>query len=211
MPGITIQAGWGAGGSVVAPAVAQALDLPLLDRAISATVAELLQVTVQEAEAGETKRTFTDRFLSALLPLSGGVFGAGFDAVPLDSELQLDDSLKFRDQAETIMRDALVSGAVILGRAGSAALRNEPKVLRVRLFGSVAARVAHMVEYSKIDPKEARERLRHVDDARDHYIWRMYKVRADDPTLFQLQIDSTLLSLDACTTIIVDAYRALIA
>jgi hypothetical protein len=39
MPGVTISAGYGAGGSVVAARVAQLLDVPLLDRAISSAVA----------------------------------------------------------------------------------------------------------------------------------------------------------------------------
>ena len=43
MPGVTISAGYGAGGSVVAPHVARLLGLPLLDRAISSRVAAQLQ------------------------------------------------------------------------------------------------------------------------------------------------------------------------
>ena len=48
MPGVTISAGYGAGGSVVAPEVAKRLGLPVLDRAISSRVAALLQVTVPD-------------------------------------------------------------------------------------------------------------------------------------------------------------------
>jgi cytidylate kinase len=209
MPGVTISAGYGAGGSVVAPAVAEQLQLRLLDRAISVAVAARLQVTVQEAEAGEAKRTFTGRFLSLLAPLAGGVLGAGTDAAPPHAVPVPDEAADFREHAEAIVRAALPGGAVILGRAGAAALRNETDVLRVRLFGPAEARIAQAAQLEHIDLETARERIRQVDDARDHYIWRLYKVRADDPALFHLQLDSTAISLDACASIIVAAYRSM--
>ena len=51
MPGVTISAGYGAGGSVVAPHVAKLLGLPLLDRAISSRVAAQLRVSVKRLKA----------------------------------------------------------------------------------------------------------------------------------------------------------------
>jgi len=69
MPGVTISAGYGAGGSVVAPHVAKLLGFPLLDRAISSHVADQLHVSVKEAEGGAARRSLPDRFISALVPL----------------------------------------------------------------------------------------------------------------------------------------------
>ena len=79
MPGVTISAGYGAGGSIIAPEVARQLGLPLLDRAISSHVAAQLQVSVQEAEGAIIRRPLVDRFFSVLSPLAGGVLGAGTD------------------------------------------------------------------------------------------------------------------------------------
>ena len=142
MPGVTISAGYGAGGSIIAPEVASQLGLPLLDRAISSDVAAQLQVSVGEAEGGALKRSGRDRFLSLLAPLAGGVLGAGTDCAPPEAVPVLDDAAFFRDQAELIMRQAMENGAVILGRGGGAAFRSEPGVLRVRLFGPASARAA---------------------------------------------------------------------
>jgi len=64
MPGVTISASYGAGGSVIAPAVAEQLNLPLLDRAISSLVAAQLHVSVQEAEGGEMRRSLVEKFLA---------------------------------------------------------------------------------------------------------------------------------------------------
>jgi hypothetical protein len=134
MPAVTISAGYGAGGSVVARIVATRLGYPLLDRAISSEVARRLRCTVEEAEDGCIKRSFVERFFGVLAPMAGGVIGTDADAA-LQAVLPGQEGEFFRQEAERIMRQALPAGAVILGRAGAFALEGEPDVLRVRLFG----------------------------------------------------------------------------
>ncbi|HEY5355022.1 MAG TPA: cytidylate kinase-like family protein [Streptosporangiaceae bacterium] len=208
MPGVTISAGYGAGGSVVAPQVARLLGVPLLDRAISSHVAAQLSVSVQEAEGGAVRRSLPDRFISALIPLAAGVLATSTDTLPRDLAPPPGEADLFRQQAEAIMRAALVSGAVILGRAGAAAFRTEPGVLRVRLFGPPEARIAQAARIENTDEATARQRLPEVDRARAQYVRRLYRADIDDPDLFHLHIDSTALPLDACASLIVSAYRA---
>jgi len=159
MPGVTIASSYGTAGSVIAPAVARELGLPLLDRAISVQVAAHLDVTEDEAIAAKTHRSLADRFLSLLAPLAGGVLGAGTDAMPGDAAPNLDEADAFREQAEQVMRSALATGAVILGRAGGAAFRQEPGVLRVRLFGSEQARLHHAMAFEQVDEPTAADRM----------------------------------------------------
>jgi hypothetical protein len=211
MPGVTISAGYGAGGSVIAPRVAQLLDLPLLDRAISSRIAAQLQVSVQEAESGTIRRSIPDRFFAVLTPLAVGVLAAGSDAAPKDLAGPPDDAALFRAQAEAVMRTALTTGAVILGRAGAAAFRDEPGVLRVRLFGPADARIAQATRIEQVDEPTARERLPGVDRARALYVRRLYRADIDDPDLFHLHVDSTMLALETCAELIAAAYRALAA
>ena len=209
MPGVTISAGYGAGGSVVAPHVARLLELPLLDRAISVRVAAQLHVSVQEAEGGAVRRSLTERFFSALAPLAADVLAVGTDAAPRDLPEPFDEAAQFRAQAEAIMRAAVSSGAVILGRAGAAAFRDEPGVLRVRLFGPAAARIAQAVRFGDVGAATARQRLAEVDRARAQYVRRLYRADINDPELFHLHIDSTVLPLKACAQLIASAYRSL--
>jgi cytidylate kinase len=210
MPGVTITANYGAGGSYVAPAVATALGLPMLDRAISTDIAAELHVSVQEAQGGQLKRSLVDRFLGVLAPLAGGVLGAGTDAAPPDADLSpADDSDLFREQAEAIMRTALVSGAVIHGRAGAAAFQNEPGVLHVRLVGALEPRIAQGAKLEHVSLDAARQAQPEVDRARAHYVKRLYNVSIDDVTLYDLHIDSTRVPLDSCAELIVLAYRSL--
>jgi cytidylate kinase len=208
MPGITISAGYGAGGSLIAPQVARQLGLPLLDRAISSHVAAQLRVSVQEAEGGVIKRSGPGRFLAVLAPLAGGVLGAGTDCAPPEAFPPPDDAALFREQAEAIMRKALVTGAVILGRAGGAAFRDEPGVLRVRLFGPEEARIAQAARIEDVDEATARQRLPEVDRARAQYVMRLYGFDIDDPELYHLQIDTTAMPIEAGVGLITAAYRS---
>jgi cytidylate kinase len=211
MRGVTISAGYGTGGSVIARLVAQTLELPLLDRAISTEVAAKLQVSLAEAEDASFTRSTIDRFLHLLAPLAGGVLGAGTDAAPPEAAPARDDAEFFREQAEAIMREALQAGAVILGRGGAAAFRDQPAVLRVRLFGLRHARIVRGARAQDTDLATAERHLREVDGARSHYVRRLYNVDIDDPELFDLQINSTVLPPDACADMIATAYRALIS
>lgn len=210
MRGVTIASAYGTGGSVIAPALAQELGLPFLDRAISVQVAAQLQVTEDEAIAARAHRSLADRFLSLLAPLAGGVLGAGTDAMPGEALPNLDEADAFRTQAEDVMRTAMGAGAVILGRAGGAAFRHEPDVLRVRLFGAEAARVRHAMALEQIDEATALQRMRQVDGAREQYVRRLYHCSVDDPALYHLQIDSTVLPPQACVQMIVAGYRSMV-
>jgi cytidylate kinase len=206
MPGVTISAGYGAGGSVVAPHVARLLGLPMLDRAISSRVAAQLHVSVEEAQGGAVRRSF----IELLAPLAAGILAAAPDAAPRDLAAPPDETGLFREQAEAIMRAALATGAVILGRAGAAAFQAEPGVLRVRLFGPVPARIAQAARIESTDAETARQRLPQVDRARAQYVRRLYRADIDDPALFHLHLDSTAIPLDACAALIVTAYRAVV-
>jgi cytidylate kinase len=209
MPGVTISAGYGAGGSIIAPEVARRLGLPLIDRAISSHVAAQLRVSVQEAEGGAIRRSLAGRFFDVLTPLAGGALCAGTDAAPPHPVRPPDEAVFFRAQAEAIMTEALKGGAVILGRAGGAAFRARPDVLRVRLFGPPEARVAQAARIEHVDALTARQRLPEVDRARAQYVRRLYAVSIDDPEFYHLQIDSTALPLGSCTGLITAAYAAL--
>jgi cytidylate kinase len=205
---VTISAGYGAGGSIVAPALAERLGFRLLDRAISSRIAAQLHVSVEEATCGAMNRSLVERFVGVLAPMAGGVIGLGEDASQ-SAPLPLDDSAEFRRLADAIMIDALRHGAVILGRAGAVALRERPDVLRVRLFGPEDARIEQGAELEGIDRETAAKHLLEVDGARGQYVHRLYSCDIDDPTLYDLHVDSTRLPLTSCVDLIASAFGAL--
>jgi cytidylate kinase len=204
MPAVTVSASYGAGGSIIARRVAGRLGYPLLDRAISARIADELNVSVEEAATAHVKRPLAERFFAVLTPLAGGVVGADSpDALPVTS---YGEAAAFRARAEGILREAAADGVVVLGRAGAAALRDEPDVLRVRLFGPAERRVAQAAAIEGVSPDEAARRQATVDAARAEYVRRLYGCDINDPALYHLHLDSTALSVDTCVDLIVAAY-----
>lgn len=201
MPGITISSEYGAGGALVAPKVAEKLGLPLLDKAIDADVARSLDVSQAEAHEGERKGSWADRFFSSLAPVADTVFG--------DTEQYSHAPNEFRDQAESIMRTAIAGGAVVFGRAGAAALGDQPDVLRVRLYGELEDRVAYLMRAASVTEERARADIASVDGGRAKYMHHLYERDIADRSLYHLMINGPTLSVDECVGIIVAAYGAL--
>lgn len=203
MSGITISAGYGAGGSTIAPRVAERMGWTFLDRAITSSVAERLHLPVEDVVSGGPQHPRLNWFLSTLAHMSPEP--AGFD----HSTTLLREEDEVRQAMEETLRDAVRSGgAVVLGRAGACALLNEPDVLRVRLYGPREARIAQAARVEQVDVETAHRRIDQVDPARDAYVKRLYRRSAEDSELYHLQIDSTAIPLDACVDVIVEAYTA---
>lgn len=201
MPAITISASYGAGGSVVAPAVAERLGWRLVDRAISSDVAAQLAMSVADAERGGAPLSRLSRFLLSLAPLAP-------QPLPLD-DVPDGDAVEVRATTERLLREAVPGGVVVLGRAGACALGASPGVLRVRLYGGTAARTAQAARLERVDAATAARRGETVDAARDAYVRRLYGRSADDPELYDLQLDSTRLPLEHCAELVLRAYDAL--
>ena len=196
MPGITFSAEYGAGGSTVAPAVAERLGWSFVDRAITSAVAERLHLPEDAVESGGASRW--QRFLGSL---------AAFAPAPGEGGAVLGEDAQIRDAMAAELRAAVASGgAVVLGRAGACALLREPDVLRVRLYGPRQARLAQAARIEGVDEGTAQRRIDQVDRARNAYVKRLYGRRADDPHLYHLQLDSTALSPEACIDVVLTAW-----
>jgi cytidylate kinase len=192
MPLITLSASYGSGGSRIGPDVAAALDVPFLDRAIPAAVAEHLDLSADEVLAHEES--------------AGGLLARIRSSLALSPEHGED---YFRLETERVLREqALTGNGVILGRAAAVVLRDDQRALHVRVDGPVERRIAQAMALEDVDMTEAERRLKQNDSAREGYVHHYYGVSARDPRLYHLVIDSTVIPLDACVELIVAAERA---
>jgi cytidylate kinase len=205
---VTIAATYGAGGSVIAPKVAERLGLPLIDRAIPVTLALELAVPLQQALAADEHRLPgpVGRVLLRAIDLSGLFVG-----VPVPArELGADERVAATEAA--IRHCADRGGAVVLGRAGVFVLRRRPDTLHVRLDGREAARLRQAVSHEGLDEATAMVQLRESDRARSAYVSHFYPgERWEDASSYHLVIDSTAISLDVCVDLIVAAALDLFA
>src|SRR5260221_10262595 len=132
---VTVAATYGAGGSVIAAAVAKRLGLPFIDRAIPVAVAEEIHEPLEAALCDDVDHApRVARLLDRILATSG--LFAGVTASP-EQRGALPEIARTE---ETLLRVAETTGAVILGRAGVFALKGVAGALHVRLDGDVEAR-----------------------------------------------------------------------
>lgn len=201
---VTISATYGAGGSLIGPAVAERLQLPFLDRAIPAAVAETLDVPLAEVLAREERRPgLLARMLAAL---SAGDVAIGAQPVPEPSGPSTEDA--FQASTEEVLRTAASTGAVILGRAGALILATEPHALHVRLDGPAARRVVAVARREREAEDVVRRRLEDTDRARLDYVRHFYRADARHAHHYHLVIDTTWLGADLAVDLIVQAANA---
>lgn len=202
---VTISAPYGAGGSEIGPAVAEALGLPFVDRAIPTTVAERLGVPVDEAQAldGRAEHGFWVALSGlALVPDLGGAGSLGYSSAP--------DESSFREQTEKVLHEiAEGPGGVILGRAAALVLRGVPGCLFVRLDGREPDRIRAAMREHGISEEEASRLRRENDVARDSYVRHYYRCEPADWRHYHLVVNSCAVPWQAVTDTIVAAARGL--
>jgi hypothetical protein len=204
---VALSASYGAGGSVIGPAVAERLDVPFIDRAIPLAVADRLNVPYDDAAAHDEQ--VSTGWLQRVL--SGFVGGDTSAPAPLPPEMFSSQDFR-RATEEVLLQQAATGQGVILGRGAVVVLRDDPRALRVRLDGPAAGRVSQAV---RLDPSLARDgaerALRQFDRTHAAYLQQLYGVDIRDSTLYHLVLDSTCIELDACVEIIVRAAHAFAA
>ena len=199
---ITVSASYGAGGSVVAPALAGRLGLPFLQR-VTTSEGPLAQPGPcdEQLTEEEVKATPVHRLLAHFTQ----AMPAGPTQSPPSTHHQ-DEHM--RGHGETgIQRLLAGGGGVILGRAASVVLGKD-RGFHVRLDGPAERRIAQGAVVEDISEEKARERLRAADKARTAYVRRLYRCDPADASLYHLVIDSTAMPLDAVIELIVTAARA---
>lgn len=200
---VTIAATYGAGGSVIGPAVATRLGLPFVDRAIPSSVVKKIHEPLTTVLTDDSiRRNDVGRLLNSVLSCTGL-----FAGVPLSDEHRgIAHDVAETEVAMRKLADA--EGAVILGRAGVFVLKDRTDVFHVRLDGALEARLRAAMEHEHLDHDAAARNQHEIDHARRAYIAHFYPRCAwADPRHYHMVLDSTAISSDACVGIIARAAR----
>jgi cytidylate kinase len=200
---ITVSATYGTGGSVVAPALAQRLGLPFLQR-VTTTEGQVALATApchERLVAEEAKTTPVNRLLASFthsMPV-------GPTQSPLSARHQDED---LRCSAEAGIHDLVADGGgVILGRAAAVVLGRD-RGFHVRLDGPPARRIVQGAMVEGISQEQASAHMQAADKARAAYVRRLYNVDPADASLYHMVIDSTAIPLDTVIELILTAARS---
>jgi cytidylate kinase len=199
---VTVSASYGAGGAVVAPALAERLGVPFLQRATtSAGGVEGAEPHAERLTKGEADMTPAHWLLACLT----SAMPIGPTQSPPPARHQ-DDRVRLQCE-EGIHELVSAGGGVILGR-GAAVVLGKERGFHVRLDGPVEPRIVQGASIEGISLSEARRHQPDADKARDSYVRRLYRADATDARRYHLVIDSTAIPLDTVTEIILQALAA---
>jgi cytidylate kinase len=200
---ITVSATYGTGGSVVAPALAQRLGLPFLQR-VTTTEGQVALAAApchERLVTEEAKTTPVHRLLASFthsMPV-------GPTQSPLSARHQDED---LRCSAEAGIHDLLADGGgVILGRAAAVVLGRD-RGFHVRLDGPPDRRIIQGATVEGISQEQASAHMQAADRARTAYVRRLYGVDPADASLYHMVIDSTAIPLDTVIELILTAARS---
>jgi cytidylate kinase len=196
---VTVSASYGAGGSVVAPALAERLGVPFLQRATTNTGGiSGPEPCVERLVPEEAGLTPVHRLLAS--------FTHAMPAGPTQSPpaVQHLDAGVRRHCEEGIRRLAAAGAGVILGR-GAAVVLGKDHGFHVRLDGPPGLRVVQGAAIEGVGQEQARRHMDAADRARTAYVRRLYRADPADPRHYHLLIDSTAIPLDTVVEMILRA------
>ncbi|HLJ80970.1 MAG TPA: cytidylate kinase-like family protein, partial [Ktedonobacterales bacterium] len=197
MRAITISREYGSGGGEIAARLAKRLSWKLIDHEIVAEVARELGITHEEAEQrDERTEGIIARMLAAMAAAEPSVF------VPVDPPRLL-DSDAYRDALHRVVTVSVAGGhAVIVGRGAQVILKDQRDVLHVRFVAPLEKRIAYVARREELDIPEAQQRIQEKDRSRQQFVQSLYSARPDDARLYDIVLNTGILSLDACVELV---------
>jgi len=113
---------------------------------------------------------------------------------------------KFLHATQAVLYDLASKGrVVIVGRGGQVLLKEVPGTLHLRIIAPFEKRVKRMVETGGFDDKQAARFLRQSDQDSFGYIQTFFHANWDDPSVYDLIINTADLSVETASKIITDA------
>lgn len=199
---VTISATYGAGGSLIAPQLAERLNLPFFDRLIRDIEAQDAATIVECLTPAERDQAPPAGILASLANLTS-VLGLPVSGAEADPRRQL------RRQVETSVKQVLAGGGgVILGRAAAVVLAGNPAVFNVRLAGPAERCLVQGMAIEGVSESEARVHQTDTDKAWSKFVMRLFDKDPANPALYHLVLDSTVLPVDVCVELIATAAQA---
>ncbi len=172
-PVVALSRDHGAGGELIARRLADMLGIRWYDKEILESVAADANVEPEQMER------LDDRFHHDT--------GRSWFRSLFTTNTAFPES--YRHHLVNVMLGIARNGGVIVGRGGHIILANRP-VLRLRITGSEQRCAERVAERENIPTDEALEEVRKVNRERGEFLWNMFNRRLNDPTLFDLTINT---------------------
>ncbi|HEY2773812.1 MAG TPA: cytidylate kinase-like family protein [Candidatus Binatia bacterium] len=194
------------GGEAIGHAVAETLGYRFVDEEIISKAAELASVEPERVIAAEQQQPLMQRLLDRLPSATAMVeslvrSGRATTGPPVTG-----------DELREIIREAIheiadIGNVVIVAHAASIALAGKPGVLRVLVTAPEETRIDRLAESRLLTRVNASLVITESDIARRGYFQSFYRIEDEQPTLYDLVINTEVLTTRRATEIILAAVR----
>ena len=199
---VTIRGQLGSGAPEVGRHIAGRLHTDYVDREIIAEVAARLQRQEQEVIAKEMPTSsLLGRIAEAL-----GRSGVYFEGAYLPAwEIPLGDT-RYLEALTSVVKELVRSQPlVILGRGSQFILKDYPDVFHVLVVAPIEVRVGRVMQDLKLDRETAKIEIARYDSTLREFFKRFFKAEPEDPTHYDLVINTERFGFQAAASIVVDA------
>ena len=226
MPVVTMSGTIASGAREIGWAAASSLGIDYVDQQLLVDAARRLGVPV-DVMAGRDERcagfgerlaailrTFLERSAAGGDPLTGAgglevILGRSYaDLAREREEHEVSDALYLKTVTAIIRELAERGNIVVLGRGSQMILRDLPGALHVLTLAPRELRIERLVTREGISIEEATHRLQDSDRARAAFYRRFWKVEIDDPSLYDMTLETSRLPLEVGAQLVVAAARA---
>lgn len=116
---------------------------------------------------------------------------------------------------QTILRLAGLGHTILVGRGANVITARLSNVFHVRLVSPLARRIRHISDYYNLSEAEAAKYVREQELARRRYLRRYFNVEIDDPTLYDVTLNTGRFGFSRAADVIgqlaLQHHRALLA
>jgi len=199
---ITLSREYGAGGSELGVLLGQVLGWPVIDHELVRQLAARLSCEEGEVVAmDEHAPSFLER-LAAVATVTAP------ESRVHSRPWTTDPDCVAAAAREVLLEAAQNPPAIIVGHGGNCLLRGRPDVLRVRVVAPFELRVQRVARRTGASPQRAAADVRRRDADRQHYLQRYYQSEMNDPTGYDLQINTGTVSLEAAAQLVSHLVRS---
>jgi cytidylate kinase len=199
MPVITISRQFGAGGKTFGRRLADNLgyfyaDEDIIERAVVEFSVSTDGKKILETEPGDKLK----RFISKLNP-----FGTSLMELPLSDKERYMDGFKYVELLNLIMPKIAKEGnAVIIGRGGQYILHDFKDTYHIFLIAKEEDRIKFIEDNYRVSSTRTIQMIKRMTKRRDNLYSYFGKKDYDDPTLYDLVLNMSLLSIDKAEELI---------
>lgn len=219
---ITISREYGSGGGDIGRNVAKMLDYSYVDKELITEVAKRARVPETEVEKlDERGEDPVIHFLEKLFEYSekkeeptlpiycqsdepSNMISEGNTRGEWDRETQL----KLFQSVIRAMWER--DNTVIIGRLACFILAEKPHTLHIRIIAPLEERCQHLMELGNVSHEDAIRLIFEIDDNRARYAKQYYDVDWDDPTLYDMVLNTAKLTNDSAAKLIVEAVKCVL-